>query len=93
MEFRNCCKLNAPVIIQFSNGGAFNAGKGFLTKMKSSNAGGIAGKNIHTCRSLWCNRNFTRTIVLKIITWIDGLLDASEEHFAATGKPLYSSYD
>jgi fructose/tagatose bisphosphate aldolase len=34
MEFRNC-KLNAPVIIQFSNGGAqFNAGKGFLTKMK-----------------------------------------------------------
>jgi fructose-bisphosphate aldolase class II len=26
-------KLNAPVIIQFSNGGAqFNAGKGFLTK-------------------------------------------------------------
>jgi fructose/tagatose bisphosphate aldolase len=35
MEFRNCCKLNAPVIIQFSNGGAqFNAGKGFLTKMK-----------------------------------------------------------
>jgi fructose-bisphosphate aldolase class II len=31
--------------------------------------------------------------VLKIITLVDGLLDASEEHFAATGKPLYSSYD
>jgi fructose-bisphosphate aldolase class II len=28
-------ELNAPVIIQFSNGGAqFNAGKGFLTKSK-----------------------------------------------------------
>jgi fructose-bisphosphate aldolase class II len=53
-------KLNAPVIIQFSNGGAqFNAGKGFLTKRKAI-AGGIAGaKHIHTCRSLWCNRNFT----------------------------------
>jgi fructose-bisphosphate aldolase class II len=29
----------------------------------------------------------------KILPWIDGLLDASEEHFAATGKPLYSSHD
>jgi fructose-bisphosphate aldolase class II len=30
--------------------------------------------------------------VLKLLPWIDGLLDASEEHFAATGKPLYSSH-
>jgi fructose-bisphosphate aldolase class II len=29
--------------------------------------------------------------VLKLLPWIDGLLDASE-HFAATGKPLYSSH-
>jgi fructose-bisphosphate aldolase class II len=29
--------------------------------------------------------------VLKLLPWIDGLLDASEEHFA-TGKPLYSSH-
>jgi fructose-bisphosphate aldolase class II len=27
----------------------------------------------------------------KKLPWIDGLLDASEEHFAA-GKPLYSSH-
>jgi fructose-bisphosphate aldolase class II len=26
-------------------------------------------------------------------TLVDGLLDASEAHFAKTGKPLYSSYD
>jgi fructose-bisphosphate aldolase class II len=25
-------------------------------------------------------------------TLVDGLLDASEENFAATGKPLYSSH-
>jgi fructose/tagatose bisphosphate aldolase len=59
--------LNAPVIIQFSNGGAqFNAGKGFLTKMKSSNCRWYCRRKTHSyfSRSI-CNRNFTRTIVLK----------------------------
>jgi fructose/tagatose bisphosphate aldolase len=42
-------------------------------------------------RSLWCNRNFTHHHCAKLLPWIDGLLDASEEHFAA-GKPLYSSH-
>ena len=28
----------------------------------------------------------------KLLPWIDGLLDASEEHFAQTGKPLFSSH-
>ena len=28
----------------------------------------------------------------KLLPWIDGLLDASEEHFKATGKPLFSSH-
>ena len=44
-------KLNAPVIIQFSNGGAqFNAGKGLSNAgEKAAIAGGIAGaKHIHT---------------------------------------------
>ncbi len=27
----------------------------------------------------------------KLLPWIDGLLDAGEKHFAATGKPLFSS--
>ena len=42
--------LNAPVIIQFSNGGAqFNAGKGLSNEnQKSAIAGGVAGaKHIH----------------------------------------------
>ena len=30
----------------------------------------------------------------KLLPWIDGLLDASEEHFAETGKSLYQfTYD
>ena len=28
----------------------------------------------------------------KLLPWIDGLLDAGEKHFAATGKPLFSSH-
>ena len=44
-------ELNAPVIIQFSNGGAhFNAGKGLSNEnQKAAIAGGIAGaKHVHT---------------------------------------------
>ena len=28
----------------------------------------------------------------KLLPWIDGLLDAGEQHFAETGKPLFSSH-
>ena len=28
----------------------------------------------------------------KLLPWIDGLLEASEEHYAQTGKPLFSSH-
>lgn len=90
-------KLNAPVIIQFSNGGAqFNAGKALSNENeKSAIAGGVAGAiHIHTLAEL-----YGATVILhtdhcakKLLPWIDGLLDASEKHFAATGKPLYSSH-
>ena len=90
-------KLNAPVIIQFSNGGAsFNAGKGLSNgSQKSAILGAVAGaKHIHTLAEA-----YGATVILhtdhcakNLLPWIDGLLDASEEHFAATGKPLYSSH-
>jgi fructose-bisphosphate aldolase class II len=41
-------KLNAPVIIQFSGGAQFNAGKGFLTKMKKRSNAGVLQAHIHT---------------------------------------------
>ena len=28
----------------------------------------------------------------KLLPWIDGLLDASQQHFDATGRPLFSSH-
>lgn len=90
-------KLKAPVIIQFSNGGAaFNAGKGFPNQGQSAAiAGAIAGaKHIHTLAEA-----YGATVILhtdhcakKLLPWIDGLLEASEKHFAETGKPLFSSH-
>ncbi len=90
-------KLNSPVIIQFSNGGAqFFAGKGLSNENERATiAGGVAGaKHIHELAEL-----YGATVILhtdhcakKLLPWIDGLLDASEKHFAQTGKPLYSSH-
>ena len=89
--------VNSPVIIQFSNGGAsFNAGQGLDNKtQQGSILGGIAGAlHVHTMA-----KAYGVTVVLhtdhcakKLLPWIDGLLSASEEHFAKTGEPLYSSH-
>jgi fructose-bisphosphate aldolase class II len=90
-------ELNAPVIIQFSNGGAqFNAGKGLSNEgQKAAILGAIAGaKHVHALAEA-----YGATVILhtdhcakKLLPWIDGLLDASEQHFKETGKPLYSSH-
>lgn len=90
-------KLNAPVIIQFSNGGAhYFAGKGLSNKdEKAAILGGISGaKHIHQLAEA-----YGATVILhtdhcakKLLPWIDGLLEAGEEHFRLTGKPLYSSH-
>ena len=90
-------ELNAPVIIQFSNGGAqFNAGKGLSNENeKAAIAGGIAGaKHIHELAVAYGVPVILHTdhAAKKLLPWIDGLLDASEKHFAETGKPLYSSH-
>ncbi|AQS94082.1 class II fructose-bisphosphate aldolase [Polaribacter sp. BM10] len=89
--------LNAPVIIQFSNGGAqFQAGKGLSNEgQKAAIAGGIAGaKHIHELAVAYGVPVILHTdhCAKKLLPWIDGLLDASEKHFEETGKPLYSSH-
>jgi len=90
-------KLNAPVIIQFSNGGClFNAGKGLSNENeKAAILGGIAGaKHIHTLAEAYGATVIIHTdhCAKKLLPWIDGLLEASEKYFAETGKPLYSSH-
>jgi fructose-bisphosphate aldolase class II len=90
-------KVNAPVIIQFSNGGSlYFAGKGLSNENeRAAIAGGISGaKHVHELAKL-----YGATVILhtdhcakNLLPWIDGLLDASEAHYASTGIPLFSSH-
>ncbi len=89
--------LNSPVIIQFSNGGAvFNAGKGLSNEgQKAAVLGAISGaKHVQLLSEAYGVPVIMHTdhAAKKLLPWIDGMLDASEEHFAATGKPLFSSH-
>ncbi|MFD0862707.1 class II fructose-bisphosphate aldolase [Sungkyunkwania multivorans] len=89
--------LNAPVIIQFSNGGAqFNAGKGLSNEgQKAAIAGAVAGaKHVHLLAEAYGVPVILHTdhCAKKLLPWIDGMLAASEKHFAETGKPLFSSH-
>lgn len=90
-------ELNSPVIIQFSNGGAqFNAGKGLSNEnQKAAVAGAVAGaKHIHELAEAYGVPVILHTdhCAKKLLPWIDGMLDASEKHFAETGKSLFSSH-
>ncbi len=90
-------ELNAPVIIQFSNGGAhFNAGKGLSNEnQKAAVAGAVAGaKHVHTMAKEYGIPVIMHTdhCAKKLLPWIDGLLDAGEEFYKENGVPLYSSH-
>lgn len=90
-------KVKAPVIVQFSNGGAaFFAGKGLkLEGQQAQILGAIAGaKYVHTVAEAYGVPVILHTdhAAKNLLPWIDGLLDAGEKHFAETGKPLFSSH-
>ena len=90
-------EANAPVIIQFSNGGGiFNAGKGLKSEGQTAAIqGSIAGaKHIHTLAEA-----YGATVILhtdhcakKLLPWIDGVMDANEDFYNKTGKTLFSSH-
>lgn len=90
-------ELNAPVIIQFSNGGAqFNAGKGLSNQdQKAAIAGAIAGaKHIHLLATAYEVSVILHTdhCAKSLLPWIDGLLDAGEQFYKENGVPLFSSH-
>jgi fructose-bisphosphate aldolase class II len=90
-------KLNAPVIIQFSNGGGvFNAGKGLSNdNQKAAIAGSVAGaRHVHIMAEAYGVPVILHTdhAAKKLLPWIDGLLDASEAFYKETGKSLFSSH-
>ncbi len=90
-------KANSPVIIQLSSGGAqFYAGKSVNNDNNDAQImGGIAGA-IHV--NLLAETYGVPVILhtdhaaKKLLPWIDGLLDAGEDHFEQFGKPLFSSH-
>jgi fructose-bisphosphate aldolase class II len=90
-------EVNSPVILQFSSSGAaFVAGKGLSNDgMQASIAGAIAGaRHVHELAARYGARVVLHTdhCAKKLLPWVDGLLDAGEAHFAATGRPLFSSH-
>lgn len=89
--------VNSPVIIQFSNGGAyFFAGKSLKNENeKIAIAGAVAGATyIHQVAHLYGIPVIIHTdhAAKKLLPWIDGLLDAGEKYYEQFGKPLFSSH-
>lgn len=88
---------NSPVIVQYSNGGAaFYAGKS-ITKdgQKGAILGAIAGaKHVHLMAKEYGVPVILHTdhAAKKLLPWIDGMLEAGEEHFEKYGYPLFSSH-
>ena len=90
-------KVNSPVMIQFSNGGAqFFAGKGLSNdKQQASIAGGISGAlHVHKMAEAYGVPVILHTdhAAKKLLPWIDGLLAEGKAYYQAYNKPLYSSH-
>ncbi|HEY0272116.1 MAG TPA: class II fructose-bisphosphate aldolase [Chitinophaga sp.] len=90
-------KVNSPVIIQFSNGGAqFYAGKGMPNDNLQANiTGAVSGaKHVHEVAKYYGVPVVLHTdhASAKWLPWIDGLLDAGEAFKKQTGQPLFSSH-
>ncbi|MCY4253319.1 MAG: class II fructose-bisphosphate aldolase [Flavobacteriaceae bacterium] len=89
--------INSPAIIQFSHGGSYSmAGKGLSnTNEQATISGAIAGAQV--VRTL--AKTYGATVILhtdhcpkKLLPWLDGLIRANEDYYAATGEPLFSSH-
>lgn len=86
----------SDVIIQLSNGGAqFYAGKGMADSFQSKVLGAVAAaRHVHLLAEHYgvCVVLHTDHANRGLIPWVEAMLDHSEAHFKATGKPLYSSH-
>ncbi len=90
-------KLNSPVIIQFSNGGAgFNAGKGLGNEDQlAAISGSIAGAHhVHTMAKAYGVPVILHTdhCAKKLLPWIDELMEANEKCYQEKGHSLFSSH-
>jgi len=85
-------KVNSPVIIQFSNGGAqFIAGKG----MQANISGAISGAlHVHNVAKYYGVPVVLHTdhAAKKWLPWISALIDAGEQYKKEKNSPLFSSH-
>jgi fructose-bisphosphate aldolase class II len=93
----SAAKVNSPVIIQFSNGGAqFIAGKGMPNdKLQGNIQGGISGAlHVHNVAKYYGVPVVLHTdhAAKKWLPWISGLIDAGEQFYKEKGQPLFSSH-
>ncbi|MBM0636902.1 class II fructose-bisphosphate aldolase [Campylobacter sp. VicNov18] len=86
-------KVNSPVIIQFSNGGAqFYAGKNCPN---GDVLGAISGaRHVHLLAKAYGVPVILHTdhAARKLLPWIDGLIEANAEHKKIYGRALFSSH-
>eukprot|EP00929_Paragymnodinium_shiwhaense_P076531 TRINITY_DN3936_c0_g1_i1.p1 TRINITY_DN3936_c0_g1~~TRINITY_DN3936_c0_g1_i1.p1 ORF type:complete len:507 (-),score=119.33 TRINITY_DN3936_c0_g1_i1:342-1775(-) len=90
-------KVDAPIIIQLSSGGAqFYAGKGLDNSNFHACIAGAVAAAYHT-RALAEQYGVpvilhTDHCAMKLLPWLDGLMEANERYFALHGEPLFSSH-
>jgi len=87
----------SPVIIQLSySGSSYFMGKGSpLSGHDAAIAGALAAaKYVHSAAKVYGVPVVLHTdhASKKLLPWIDGLLDAGEEHYRIYGEPLFSSH-
>ena len=89
--------LQAPIIIQFSQGGAhFWAGKGLSNQNQEAAIHG-AVDGAHRIRFM--AERYGVSVILhtdhadrKLLPWVEGMLQANEQHYAQHHRPLFSSH-
>jgi len=90
-------KANAPMMVQFSNGGGvFMAGKSTdNTDQKAAVAGCVAGAlHVRAIADFYDVPIILHTdhCAKNLLPWFDGLLEANEKYFAKHGEPLFTSH-
>lgn len=90
-------EVNSPVIIQFSHGGAtFYGGKGLdNSEHQGAISGAVSGaQHVHLMAEKYGVPVILHTdhAAMKLLPWIDGLLEAGEKFYELNKKPLFSSH-
>lgn len=90
-------KVNSPVMIQFSNGGAVFFGGKSLNNDNQNAAilGGVSGAlHVHAMAEAYGVPVILHTdhAAKKLLPWINGLIEYGQKYYETHGRPLYSSH-